>query len=72
MGPKIMGTQRQRLRATITVTMTPGFFLFSGFISMKENDKKKPRGILRFMFRGKTAKNQGSHLTYSTNQTTSD
>jgi hypothetical protein len=51
-----MGTQRQRLRATITVTMTPGFFLFSGFISMKENDKKNQGAFYDLCFEGKRPK----------------
>jgi hypothetical protein len=49
-GPRIMGTQRQRLRAHITTAMAPGvFWWFSEFNSMKENGQKKPRGILRFI-----------------------
>jgi hypothetical protein len=39
--PNIMGTQRQRLRATITSTMAPAYFLWLlGFISVKENGHK--------------------------------
>jgi hypothetical protein len=70
---KIIGTQRQRLRATITATMASGVFVVVVSIYFYEGKRlKKPRGILRFISVRETSRNQGSHLTYNTNQATSD
>jgi hypothetical protein len=56
-----MGTQRQRIRANLTV-----FWWLYGFISTKEN-KHKNQGVFYDLFLwGKAAKNQGYHLTYAT------
>jgi hypothetical protein len=70
---KIIGTQRQRLRAIITATMASGVFVVVFSIYFYEGKRLKNQGVFYNLFLwGKTARNQDSHLMYNTNQATSD
>jgi hypothetical protein len=49
-GPNIMGTQRQRLRATITATMTSGVFLVAFWIYFHAGKRPQNQVVFQGLF----------------------